>query len=380
MGPKRLIFLSFIFLLIIGCEQETENYDDMVEFQKKVEKKRKKILDAEKEYREILKEWNENVPDSEKVDLSEEMTKKPSERIETWLKRRIQMEKPISYNDLADEIDSLNRVIGRLQNKIDNLEQQTGFTEPYVVEKGDSHFAMAMEYLMNKHNMTQDEAQKYIQPLALYDRLLEGFFVYFHYDEKNQRLHTSVNQGKASMSPYRFKQHFERKQKEKLRKLAEMYQKEQNNYEKAIRQIQAMRSKVNEKSQQLASLDSVYNDMLSELSKQSKKVDSLNLASNSLFYCIRSREELNKRKFYNIGFLGFNKNLKESAFDSLNFSQSIDLRRKYSIKIPDELATKNLTVYNEYGQKVSNYVDREDDGYYINLENPVKNSKLLIVH
>jgi hypothetical protein len=352
----------------------------MVEFQKKVEKKRKKILDAEKEYREILKEWNENVPDSEKVDLSEEMTKKPSERIETWLKRRIQMEKPISYNDLADEIDSLNRVIGRLQNKIDNLEQQTGFTEPYVVEKGDSHFAMAMEYLMNKHNMTQDEAQKYIQPLALYDRLLEGFFVYFYYDEKNQRLHTSVNQGTASMSPYRFKQHFERKQKEKLRKLAEMYQKEQNNYEKAIRQIQAMRSKVNEKSQQLASLDSVYNDMLSELSKQSKKVDSLNLASNSLFYCIRSREELNKRKFYNIGFLGFNKNLKESAFDSLDFSQSIDLRRKYSIKIPDELATKNLTVYNEYGQKVSNYVDREDDGYYINLENPVKNSKLLIVH
>jgi len=375
-----IVFSLVVILMIVGCEKSSKGYNDIVEFQEKVEQKKKQVLEAEKEYTQLLKQWNKKVPDSERVDISKEMSKRPSERIETWLKRRVQQEKPISYEGLADEIDSLNDVIGKLQNKINSLEQQTGFTEPYLVRKGDTHFGMAMEFLMNKHNMSKQQAIKYIKPLGLYDKLKEGFFVYFFFDKQNNRLHTSVNKGKANISPYRYKRRYEKKQKEKLRKLAKKYKKEQKNYQNAIRKVKKMRQNIRDKSQKLAELDSMYNDILVDLGSQSKRVDSLDRISNSVFYTIRSQKNLIEKGFYDIGFLGLSKKLKNSVFDSLNFPHSFDLRRKTRFKIPKNFAEKNLTIYNEYGDKVNKYIEKSDGEFYLNLEDPVKNSRILVVY
>lgn len=383
---KIILSVSVCVLFIyIACDQseyeaKKKTFENWMQFREEIDIRKKNIYDAEHKYRELLESWNQNVSDENKLDIPEHLLEDPVMRVEFWIKQRLAAEKGVAYEDLIAEIESLNDKIARLQLHIDKVESESGFSEPYVVRSGDTHFKLALQFLSEKHNIELERVKDLIRPVALWDELLEGFLIYFLYDKTN--FYTSVSQGSAQQSPNKYKSMLDKRRQEKFEALAQLYEKEKNQYQQAIERIDNIRLELEKKAKKLTEFEDIYIDIMRNLEVVKFEADSLDKASNSVYYVIVSKNDLIKRGLHSKGLWGIGSSINVSAFDKLLFDSRIDIRDKKTIYIGNLNKGQKVTVYSQGGKKLKKGVDyKVKSGGFIELRKPnlFRQENILIV-
>jgi len=368
----------------MSCQSEYQAkkkvFKNWRDFRGKVEVQKTRIHEEEAKYRDLLLTWNEAATDENKVDIDEHLLKDPVDRVELWIKKRIEMEKDITYEGMIDEIESLNDRIAELQLEIDRLESLRGFTEPYVVQSGYTHFELAMQFLVEKHNLTPERASEIIKPVGLWDDLIEGFYVFFLYDESN--FYTSVAQGLAKISPNEYKAQLDKIRRKKIEMLTQLYEKEQNEYIKSLDRIKEMRAELSTKTEKLRELEGLYTSLRRNLEYVERAADSLDLAANSVYYIITTSEYLREHGLSKKRFLGLVTRPRLSAFDLMHFSKRFDTRSSANIYLDGRKSHPKVKIYTDDGDLLKKGDDYTmPDPTIIELANPsvYRQRKLLIV-
>ena len=379
-----LPLLSVCALFLVSCQSEYQTnkktFENWRDFRGKVEAQKKRIHDEETNYRKLLLTWNESVPNEHKVSVDDHLAQDPINRVEQWIKKRIVMEKDITYEGLIDEIEALNDKITERQLLIDRLESLRGFTEPNVVQSGDTHFELALQFLVEKHNLTPERASEITRPVALWDDLIEGFYVFFLYD--NTRFYTSVEQGLAKTSPNEYKAQLDKIRREKIQRLTQLYEQEQSEYKRALDRIGKMSSELATKMGRITELEELYNSIQRNLRYVQREADSLELVSNSIYYAVITREHLKNDGLSRRIYFGLRIAPLQSAYDIIYFRARVDTRASGKIYIDNRKSRQKVYVYTEKGDLL-----RQGRDYTmlnlttIELRNPTlyRQMKLLIV-
>lgn len=109
-------------------------------------------------------------------------------------------EKDVSYRSLLERIIADLDQIRGLQEKISRMEQR--LTDKYVVAKaGDTHGALAMEYLRTDAGLDEAKAKEVMAGVDRTDELVPGNKVWFAYDPEQGAFRTYVTQGDAKITP-----------------------------------------------------------------------------------------------------------------------------------------------------------------------------------
>lgn len=198
------------------------------------------------------------------------------------LRQKMNEEGDVSIKSLLQDILERNIAIRRLEERIQKIESLLPM--PHIVSKGETHFQIAWNYLVNDKKLPPARAETIIKKISLFDALVPGFKVWNFYSGREYG--TFVTQGNAALSPY------EAKQRAKKRLIASR--------DRAIK----------------------------ELSKKEKEHKKYQKQINSLYYHLDTKKNLVKKRILKQGFLQPTKLKDVSPGD---FKRSIDLRKTDTI-------------------------------------------------
>lgn len=226
------------------------------------------------------------------------------------LEQRIREEKDVSVKSLLEEILEKNNEIRELNAKIAEIEAL--LPKPHIVSKGENHYKVAMDFLMNEKGVEKKRALKLVERTALFDELVPGFKVWNFYT--GDAYGSSVTQGTASISPNTLI----RRAKKKL----------VDARDEAISQ----RDKLAEDIKILEDKRGLLINHVDSLTKEKEsligQVSELNVEVNSLSYLLDSQSNLKKKGVLKGGFL---KSTKLRDVSPEYFTTSIDMRTQTQI-------------------------------------------------
>lgn len=226
----------------------------------------------------------------------------PKER--ELLEQQIGKEKDVSIKSLLREILEKNGSIADLKDEIAAIESK--LPRPHIAQKGESHYQIAMAYLVEEQGLEKEQAQEIVSRTALFDELAAGFKVWNFYS--GGEYGTAVTQGDAQVSPNVFVHRAKRKL------AAER--------DEAVSQ----RDKLAEEYKHIADRQEEVVTQLDEVSREKKSLENrvvqLDRQVNSVFYRLDLQENLKKKKILKSGFLTSTK-LRDVSPEQ--FDQSLDL-------------------------------------------------------
>jgi len=114
------------------------------------------------------------------------------------LRKKLEAEEDVTYQGLVKDILSKQERIDDLRAEIEELKGR--LPVPVVVQRGDNHLGIAMDYLTNEIGLSEEEAKEAVLRTLLTDRLVAGHEVWNFYE--NGVYGTAVTQGSAKVSPY----------------------------------------------------------------------------------------------------------------------------------------------------------------------------------
>lgn len=112
---------------------------------------------------------------------------------------RIQQERGSRQQLLQDILDR-DAQITKLREEIEDIRKRIPNTESFVVQEGQRHERIAMDYLV-KRGLSAERAYGIVSQTGLYDALLPGFRVWVFYNTSNGQFGTWVTRGNATVSP-----------------------------------------------------------------------------------------------------------------------------------------------------------------------------------
>lgn len=254
------------------------------------------------------------------------------------LEQLIDQEKDVSARTLLKEILQRKEQITDLKEKITSIEDQ--LPAPYIAQKGDSHYGIALTYLVEQKGLTKAEAEKTIARVALFEELAEGFKIWNFYN--GAEYGTSVTQGDAKVSPNVFVHRAKKA-------LLDDRDKALSERDKLAENIKTVEEKQRQTDAQVALLNNENQSLTSRVSELNEKV-------NSLFYRLDSKSNLKKKGIIKSGFL---KSAKLKDVSPKQFNRSLDLN------IDDQLVIsaadlgvekiKDVVLYPRFYKKNKNY-------------------------
>ncbi len=226
------------------------------------------------------------------------------------LEQRINEEKDVSVKSLLEEILEKNNEIRELNAKIAEIEAL--LPKPHLVVRGDNHYKVAMDFLMNEKGVEKKRALELVERTALFDELVPGFKVWNFYT--GDAYGSSVTQGTASISPNTLI----RRAKKKLVDARDeaIFQRD-----KLADDIKTLEDK---RGQLIGHVDSLTKEKESLIGQ----VSELNVEVNSLSYLLDSQDNLKKKGVLKGGFL---KSTKLRDVSPEYFTTSIDMRTQTQI-------------------------------------------------
>lgn len=233
-----------------------------------------------------------------------------SENEKKILEQRISEEKDISVKSLLEEILEKNNEIRELNAKIAEIEAL--LPKPHLVVRGDNHYKVAMDFLMNEKGVEKKRALELVERTALFDELVPGFKVWNFYT--GDAYGSSVTQGTASISPNTL---IRRARK----KLVDARDEAISQRDKLAEDIKTLEEK---RGQLIGHVDSLTQEKASLIGQ----VSELNVEVNSLFYLLDSQSNLKKKGVLKGGFL---KSTKLRDVSPEFFTTSIDMRTQTQI-------------------------------------------------
>ena len=254
------------------------------------------------------------------------------------LEQRIKEEKDVSVKSLLEEILQKNNEIQELNAKIAEIEAL--LPKPHIVVKGENHFQVAMDFLMNEKGVEKERALELVERTALFDELVPGFKVWNFYT--GDAYGSSVTQGTASISPNTLI----RQAKKKL----------VDARDEAISQRDQLAEDINTLEEKRTQLIDHVDSLTKEKENLIGQVSELNVEVNSLFYLLDSQSNLKKKGILKGGFL---KSTKLRDVSPQHFTTSIDMRTQtqvvFSAKDLGLKKIKNVTLYPNFYKEGTDY-------------------------
>ncbi len=150
------------------------------------------------------------------IALAKEYEKKTGQKLDgvqlnadqqKMLQEMIQNEKDVSYSGLIQDILDRQKKIDELNGQIQEIKGR--LPQPITVQKGETHYQIALKWLTEDKGVAKDEATKLIKRAMLSDHLAAGHEVWNFYEDGV--FATAVTQGSARISPYLLNLSYEKK-------------------------------------------------------------------------------------------------------------------------------------------------------------------------
>lgn len=335
-GALALIIVALAYFLLQGpsgpkvspkMKQMQETVQQIQQLESNIQEKQNEVFSVLSEYK---KKTGEDLPEVNIMNLSPEQKK--------VLEEKIKNEKDVSIKSLLQDILDKNNDIQNLNARVQELE--TLLPKPHVVEKGENHYQIAMNFLLNEKGVDKARAMELVERTALFEPIVPGFKVWNFYAEDEYG--TFITQGTAPISPNQI----QRKVKKEL----------VDAKDKAIAEKDQLQSDINEmetrRTELISQLDLLNQEKQSMLTKMSSLNDQnleMQTALNSVYYAMDLRKNLNEKGIIKGGFL---RSTKLQKVDTALFDRSLDLRGDAKIAVTAAAfqlgKIKDITLYPGY--------------------------------
>jgi outer membrane murein-binding lipoprotein Lpp len=238
--------------------------------------------------------------------------------------------------------EELNQQIQNLQTKVEELQKEIANKEDIInqlkeenvdllnqvpiahdVQKGDSHWAIAYDYLTQKQGVPAEEARKILADTPLFHPILVGYKVWSYFYGKVYG--TFITQGEARVSPATLIRIEKKKiEEEKLRL--------ENEIATLKTQTQELGQKIAELEKKNEDLKAHIESLNNELSNLKDKNKNLDSRLNSVYFFVDLKKNLKEKGKIKGTFLGLG-GVNIGEVNSSDFKNRIDLRETNIIEL-----------------------------------------------
>lgn len=331
-----LVIVVLAFYLLKGpagpkaspkMRQMEETVQQIQQLESSIQEKQNEVFSILNEYK---KKTGEDLPEVSFMNLSPEQKR--------VLEEKIKNEKDVSIKSLLQDILDKNSDIQNLNARVQELESL--LPKPHLVEKGENHYQIAMNFLLNEKGVDKARAMELVERTALFEPIVPGFKIWNFYAEDEYG--TFVTQGTAPISPNQIQRRVKKELVDaKDRAVAEK--------EKLQGDIDEMESRRQELISQLDLLNQEKQNMLTRMSDLNSQNQEMQTALNSVFYALDLPKVLAEKGIIKGGFL---RATKLQKVDTALFDRSLDLRGDARIAVSAaefQLARiRDISVYPSY--------------------------------
>ncbi len=305
-----LVFIGFFLLNYGGSEKDkTADIAQMQNLTEKVQDMESEVTKKEGEVAELVDEFEQKTGTKSAHGLNL-VELAPAEQ--ELLEQEIGKEKDVSIRSLLQSILNKKNEIANLQEKIAEIE--SFLPRPHIAQKGESHYQIAMAFLVEEKGLDKESAAKLLAKTALFEELAAGFKVWNFYT--GEEYGTSVTQGEALVSPNVFV-HRAKKRLEGER-------------DRAITECNLLTENLETVKAQQLTVTSELDRVSHENEELSSRVTDMDKKFSSMAYKVDSQKNLKKKGILKGGFLASPKLLDVSPDI---FDESIDLNTKNRVVI-----------------------------------------------
>lgn len=316
-GALALVVLVLAFFLIKGpsgpkaspkMRQMEETVQQIQQLESSIQQKQNEVFTILNDYK---KKTGEDLPALNIMNLSPEQKK--------VLEDKIKNEKDVSIKSLLQDILDKNSDIQNLNARVQELEGL--LPKPHLVEKGENHYQIAMNFLLNEKGVDKARAMELVERAALFEPVVPGFKIWNFYSDDEYG--TFVTQGSAPISPNQI----QRKVKKELIDAKDKAIAEKDKLQSDISEMEVRRSEL---ITQLDLLNQEKQSMLVKMTDLNQQNLEMQAALNSVYYAINLPKVLSEKGIIKGGFL---RSTKLQKVDPALFDQSLDLRGEPRITI-----------------------------------------------
>lgn len=235
------------------------------------------------------------------------------------LEKKIREEQDVSIKSLLEDILEKNNEINELKERVRELEEL--LPKPHIVQRGENHYQIAMDFLLKEKGVEKDKALKLIERALLFDPMIAGFKVWNFYS--GEEYGTFVTQGDAPISPNEVRRRAKKT-------LVDARDKAIAERDKLAEDIDLLENRRGQLISQLELLNDEKQKLIFQISDLNKENIEMQETINSLFYLLDLKKNLKQKGIIKGGFL---RSLKLKKVDPELFKDSIDLRSQNSIQI-----------------------------------------------
>ena len=232
------------------------------------------------------------------------------------LQTMLSNEEDISLTGLLQQVLDTRDRIAELEDDIDLIKSE--LPTPSIVQRGDSHLGLSVDYLMANHGLTKDEASALAHRSLLTNNLAPGMEVWHFYADGVYG--TTVTQGTARVSPF----FLNIREKRKLRDERDEALALASSLEAEITVLEATRDQLRD---DLTRVSAQRDDLKYERDILFDDREELVEADESVFFYVDTARRLREQDI--LAPAGMR--LKDWRKDL--FTQSLDLRRQTSLKV-----------------------------------------------
>ena len=348
-GALLAVILVLVFFVFKGkkgpevspkMKQMEETVQQIQKLEAGIQEKQNEVFTVLSEYK---KKTGKDLPEINIMNLSPEQ--------KTVLEDKIKNEKDVSIKSLLQDILDKNNDIQNLNARLQELEAM--LPKPHVVEKGENHYQIAMNFLLNEKGVEKTRAMELVERTALFEPVIPGFKVWNFYAEDEYG--TFITQGTAPISPNQI----QRKIKKELVDAKDKAVAEKDQLQSDITEMEARR---NELISQLDLLNQEKQNLLAKMGDLDQQNQDLQTKLNSVFYALDLQKNLSQKGIIKGGFL---RSTKLQKVDFEMFNQSLDLRGDGKITISAAAfmlnRIKSIAVYPGYFKNDVDYAVQFDE-------------------
>jgi type II secretory pathway component PulM len=335
-GALALVILVLAYFVLKGpagpkmspkMKQMEETVQQIQQLETNIQEKQNEVFNVLNEYK---KKTGEELPEVNIMNLSPEQKK--------VLEDKIKNEKDVSIKSLLQDILDKNSDIQNLNARVQELE--TLLPKPHMVEKGENHYQIAMNFLLNEKGVDKARAMELVERTALFEPIVPGFKIWNFYAEDEYG--TFVTQGTAPISPNQI----QRKVKKELVDAKDQAIADKDKLQSDINEMETRRTEL---ISQLDLLNQEKQSMLGKMSDLNDQNQEMQTALNSVYFALDLRKNLNEKGIIKGGFL---RSTKLQKVDTTLFDKSLDLRGDPKITVAAAAfqlgKIKDITIYPSY--------------------------------
>jgi len=355
-GALALVILVLAYFVFKGpsgpavspkMKQMQETVQQIQKLEAGIQEKQNEVFSVLSEYK---KKTGQDLPEINIMNLSPEQKK--------VLEDKIKSEKDVSIKSLLQDILEKNNDIQNLNARLQELEAM--LPKPHVVEKGENHYQIAMNYLLNEKGIDKTRAMELVERTALFEPIIPGFKVWNFYAEDEYG--TFITQGTAPISPNQI----QRRVKKELVDAKDRAIAAQEKLQSDISEMEARRSEL---ISHLDLLNQEKQNMLTRMSDLNQENLEMQTALNSVYYAMDLRRNLAQKGVIKGGFL---RTTKLQKVDISMFDRSLDLRNEPKITAAAadfQLSRiKDVTIYPSYFKLDTDFqVELDESGQNVTI-------------